>query len=141
MNWEDEEATFWDEENNTWLTVPVSTESLAIIQQAELIGLSDAPLVIQRETGKGIYNQMGYRWEKLRNTTGLAGFRIHDFRHIFATSTKRKKMGLLASMSLTVQTTITNTRRYDHTKAGVLRGTLAAVAEQVGFKAKNGNGD
>ena len=140
VNWEDEEATFWDEKNNTWLTVPVSSEALAIIQQAELIGLSDAPLVFHRENGKGIYNQMEYRWEKLRDTIGLAGFRIHDFRHTFATWTKRK-VGLLASMGLTGHTTITNARRYDHTEADVMRGALAAVAERAGLKAKNGTGD
>ncbi|MBU1041094.1 MAG: site-specific integrase [Proteobacteria bacterium] len=132
-NQEDEEATFWDEKNNKWLTVPISPESLAIIQQADMIGLKDADLVFHREEGKGIYNQMEYRWEKLRDTIGLSGFRIHDFRHTFATWTKRK-IGLLASMGLTGHTTITNARRYEHTDDDVLRRGVAAVAERAGLR-------
>lgn len=136
VNQEDEEATFWDDKNERWLTVPISSEALAIIQQAELIGLKDAELVFHRENGKGIYNEIEYRWKKLRDTIGLSGFRIHDFRHTFATWTKRR-VGLLASMGLTGHTTITNARRYEHTEDDVLRDALATVAERAGLR--NGN--
>jgi integrase len=139
VNQEDEEATFWDDKNERWLTVPISSEALAIIQQAELIGLKDAELVFHRENGKGIYNEMQYRWNKLRDSLGLSGFRIHDFRHTFATWTKRK-IGLLASMGLTGHTTITHARRYEHTEVDILRRGVAAVAERAGFKPENDNG-
>lgn len=140
VNLEDEAATFWDQKNQKWLTVPISPEALAIIRQADSIGLMDASLVFHREEGKGIYNQMDYRWRKLRDTIGLSGFRIHDFRHTFATWVKRT-IGLLASMGLTGHSTITNAARYEHTESDILRRGVAAVAERAGYKAENGNGD
>lgn len=97
---EQEDASFYDQKNKKWLTVPVSKEALGVIEQAEAIGLEDSPLVFHREEGKNVYSTMQYEWGKLRERLGLVGFRIHDFRHTFATWTKRQ-VGLLASMGLT----------------------------------------
>lgn len=133
VNREDEEAAFWDEKNDCWLTVPISSEALAIITQADAIGLKDATLVFTRDDGKSIYNQMQYKWRKIRDTIGLQGFRIHDFRHTFATWVKRR-IGLLASMGLTGHTTITHARRYEHTEGDVLRRGVDAVAERAGLR-------
>lgn len=135
-----EEASFYDQKKKKWLTVPVSKEALGIITQAEAIGLESSPLVFHREEGESLYSAMQYRWNKLRDSLGLSGFRIHDFRHTFATWTKRQ-VGLLASMGLTGHSTITNAVRYEHTETDVLRRGVAAVAERAGFKPENGTGD
>lgn len=138
VDMEFEEAEFFDEKNDCFLTVPLGREALDLINQANEIGLKDAEIVFHREKGASIYSAMQYRWRKLRDSVGLAGFRIHDFRHTFATWVKRK-VGLLASMGLTGHTTVTNAKIYEHTEDDVLRRGIAAVAERAGLR--NGEKD
>ncbi len=128
-----EEAEFFDQKNDCFLKVPLGRESLALIAQANEIGLKGAELVFHREKGASIYSAMQYRWRKLRDSVGLPEFRIHDFRHTFATWVKRT-IGLLASMGLTGHTTVTNAKIYDHPEDDVLRRGIAAVAERAGLR-------
>lgn len=83
------------------------------------------------ETGKP-YVQLYYAWDTARKRAGLAGFRVHDLRHSFASLLINAGRSLYEVQKILGHTQIRTTQRYSHLADETLLAAASTAAEALG---------
>lgn len=110
--------------------IPVSDLALEVLKNVKRI--SGNPYVFPGK-GKDHYKSLQKVWEKIRKACGLKNVRLHDFRHLFATTGVTMGTGdrLLIMGALLGHKDRSTTTRYSHLVQNPLREEAEKVGQEI----------
>lgn len=110
-------------------TVPLAAAALALL--TTLPRHPKSPYVLAAAKGGGHYTGIGKEWDRLRKRACLAGLRLHDLRHSFASSAVAGGVPLFTLSKLLGHRQARSSEVYAHLRGDPLRDAADSAAAPI----------
>lgn len=108
---------------------PLSAEALALLQK--LPRVAGSPFVFPGQAAGKPLTSIKHTWERVRESAGLKGVRLHDLRHTFASVAVSRGESLELVGKLLGHTQPRTTRRYSHLSPGAQQEAAGRIASEI----------